>query len=395
MKILYINSLYSPYIEGGAEISLKLIVEGMKARGYEVVVLSLFPGKDLEESMVDGIKVYRANLKNFYWPYAKGRPGQSIRLAWHIRDSYNKGMKDHVKAVLQREKPDVVSCHNLAGWSVGVWDEIHKEGIPIVQVLHDLYLLCANSNMFKGDTPCATQCLSCRLLRLKHPEKSDQVNAVVGISKSILSRFMEMGYFKNAQKFVIHNTRSVPEPPARKKRVPGEPLRIGFLGTLSKIKGVEWLIEQFQSLDFNASLIIGGRGQKAYEERLKSLATHKDISFVGYVQSNEFYKMIDVLVVPSLWQEPLGMVAIEALSNNLPIIANKSGGLQETVIDRVNGLFCIASSPNSLGEALTRLYRDAELYNRLMLTARASVAAILSEDRMIGEYKSVMDLFNK
>jgi glycosyltransferase involved in cell wall biosynthesis len=393
MKILYINSLYSPYIEGGAEISLKLIVEGMKSRGYEVVVLSLSPGKSLEESSEDGIKVYRAPLKNFYWPYSKSRPSLPIRVAWHAKDSYNRGMKGNVKEVLLREKPDVVSCHNLAGWSVGVWDEIQKAGIPIVQVLHDLYLLCANSNMFKGDTPCATPCLSCHLLRLKHPEKSGQVSAVVGISNSILSRFTEMDYFRNAQKFVIHNTRSIPEPPPKSKRKPGEPLRIGYLGTLSKIKGIEWLIDQFHSLDFKASLLIGGRGKKAYEERLKSLAHHKDISFAGYVPSKEFYRRIDVLVVPSLWQEPLGMVAIEALANNLPVIANKSGGLQETVIDGVNGLFCIASSPHSLGEALSKLYHDAELYNRLMFAARGSVAAILSEDRMIEEYKSVMDLF--
>lgn len=395
MKILYINSLYSPYIEGGAEISLKLIVEGMKSLGYEVVVLSLYPEKELEESTVDGIKVYRADLKNFYWPYSKSRPGKPMRLAWHVRDSYNRRMKEYVKEVLRRENPDVVSCHNLAGWSTSVWDEVKKVGIPLVQVLHDMYLLCANSNMFKRDTPCVTQCLDCRLLRLKHPKKSDQVNAVVGISNSILSRFTGMGYFKKAEKFVIHNTRSVPEPPPKRKRKPGELLRIGYLGTLSRIKGIEWLIGQFQSLDFNASLIIGGRGQKTYEERLKSLANHKDISFVGYVQSNEFFKMIDVLVVPSLWQEPLGMVAIEALANNLPVIANKSGGLQETVIDGVNGLFCFASSPNSLGEALSKLNHDVELYNRLMSAARASVADILNEDRMIGEYKSVMDLFNK
>src|SRR5690606_22558241 len=115
----------------------------------EVAVLSLVPEKVFEETEVDGVKVYRAGLKNFYWPYGKQRPAIAKRLAWHVRDSYNRAMRAYVREVLQREKPDVVSCHNLAGWSIAVWDEIHQNGVPIVQVLHDMYLLCANSNMFR------------------------------------------------------------------------------------------------------------------------------------------------------------------------------------------------------------------------------------------------------
>lgn len=393
MKILYINSLYSPLIEGGAEISLQLIVEGMKSKGYEVAVLSLMAGKGLKEEWIEGVKVYRAGLENLYWPYSKQRPGRVQRLGWHLKDRYNPTMGAYVKAVLELEKPDVVSCHNLAGWSVAVWDEVHQAGIPLVQVLHDMYLACANSNMFKGDRPCDNQCLSCRLLRHQHPEKSRQVNAVVGISQSILDRFTNLGYFKDAEKRVIHNTRSISAPAARKRRALGEPLRVGYLGTLSKIKGVEWLIDQFQSLNINATLSIGGRGQADYEAHLKSLVHQPSISFLGQVKSNEFYSMIDVLVVPSLWQEPLGMVAIEALAYHLPVIVNKTGGLQESVKDGVNGLYCYASDPDSLGKAVVKLYEDVDLYNQLSDEARNSVAAILSKDRMIGEYQSVIDLF--
>lgn len=393
MKILYINSLYSPLIEGGAEISLQLIVEGLQSKGYEVAVLSLMPENGLKEEMVNGVRVYRAGLKNRYWPYTKQRPGKLQRLSWHFKDRYNIAMRSYVNKVLQIEKPDVVSCHNLAGWSVAVWDEIHRAGIPVIQVLHDMYLACANSNMFKGDHPCDKQCLSCRLLRSQHPEKSGQVSAVVGISQSILNRFTQLGYFQKAEKRVIHNTRSIPTPPARRNRKAGEPLKIGYLGTLSKIKGIEWLIEQFQSLDINATLSIGGRGQADYEAHLRSISTKPSVNFLGQMNSNDFYAMIDVLVVPSLWQEPLGMVAIEALAHHVPVIAHKTGGLQESVVDGMNGLYCYASDPHSLGRAIVRLYNDIDLYNRLSAAARDSVADILSKERMIGEYQAVIDLF--
>ena len=393
MKILYLNTLYSPLIEGGAEISLKLIVEGMKSRGYAVAVLSLKPGEGLEEDWVDGVKVYRGGLKNIYWPYTDERPRTLKRLAWHLKDSYNRDMRAYVKEVIDREQPDVVSCHNLAGWSAAVWDEIGQANIPIVQVLHDMYLACANSNMFKGELPCSTQCLSCRFLRAKHPDKSNQVAAVVGISQSILGRFTAIDYFKFSKKFVIHNTRSIPVPERVRRREKGSPFKIGYLGTLSKIKGLEWLIAQFQKLDIDASLIIAGRGKEDYEEKLKAMAVDPRISFLGYVKPTQFFPLVDILVVPSLWEEPLGMVAIEALANHVPVIANKSGGLKESVIAEVNGLFCEAAFPDTLGKAMERLYRDVTLYNRLAGAARESIAAILSEDRMISEYKAVIDMF--
>jgi glycosyltransferase involved in cell wall biosynthesis len=393
MKILYINTLYSPFIEGGAEISLQLIVEGLHSKGYEVAVLSLMPGKGLKEEIVNGVKVYRAGLKNRYWPYTRQRPGKVQRLAWHLKDRFNRDMGAYVKEVLQLEKPDVVSCHNLAGWSIAAWDTIYQAGVPIIQVLHDMYLACANSNMFKDDQPCDQQCLSCRLLRSRHPAKSSQVSAVVGISQSILSRFTELGYFHKAEKRVIHNTRHIPTPPTKRSRNAGDTLRVGYLGTLSRIKGVEWLIEQFKSLDIDATLSIGGKGQADYEAHLQSISTKPSISFLGQVNAHDFYSEVDVLVVPSLWQEPLGMVAIEALAHHLPVIAHNTGGLQESVIENVNGLFCYASDPKSLAAAITKLYKDVELYNRLSAAARDSVKSILSKERMIGEYEAVIDLF--
>ncbi|TXE14313.1 glycosyltransferase family 4 protein [Algoriphagus aquimarinus] len=390
MKILYINSLYSPLIEGGAEISLKLIVEGMKSLGHQVVVLSLMPEKGLKKEQVDGVTVYRAGLQNGYWPYSKAKKNKLSRLAWHYRDQSNEAMAEVVKEILMAEKPDIVSCHNLAGWSAAVWNPIHEAGIPIVQVLHDLYLLCPNSNMFKNEQTCENQCFSCKLLRRNHAEKSAQVSAVVGISNSILQRFIDFGYFTNATKNIIYNTRTISNPVFKPTRKSGQAMRFGYLGTLSKVKGLEWLIEQFKKLDFEASLRIAGKGDRVYENQLKELANDSNIEFVGYVNSTEFLAEMDVLIVPSLWEEPLGMVAIEALANHVPVIANKRGGLQETVKDGINGLYCYDSEPDSLSAAMRQLYENPEQYNQFSQAARASVASILDADRMIGEYEAVL-----
>jgi glycosyltransferase involved in cell wall biosynthesis len=390
MKILYINSLYSPDILGGAEISLKLIVEGMKARGHEVVVLALSPTQGMKSEQIDEVTVYRADLKNSYWPYSKAKKNTLSKLTWHFKDQSNTQMADVVSAILDREDPDIVSCHNLAGWSAAVWKPMAERGIPIVQVLHDLYLLCPNSNMFKDEESCEVQCLSCKVLRIRHAELSSQVAAVVGISNNILERFLSFGYFSNATKQVIYNTREIPLSPFPATRKKNQAIRFGYLGTLSKVKGLEWLIEQFNLLNFEASLYIAGKGEESYEKHLKEVAGDAQIKFVGYVDSNEFFKTIDVLIVPSLWEEPLGMVAIEALAHHLPVIANKRGGLQETVKDGVNGLYCNDQDRNSLSEAMQKLYDQPELHHTFSQAARESVAPILDSDRLIGEYELVL-----
>ncbi|WP_353183346.1 glycosyltransferase family 4 protein [Parapedobacter lycopersici] len=391
MKILYINVLYSPYVAGGAEISLKLIAESMQARGHDVAVLSLAPREGIHSEQVDGVRVYRAGLRNYYWPFSQKHPNAFRRLAWHLRDRYNAAIRSDIEHILQIEQPDVVSCHNLVGWSVAVWDEIARANIPFVQVLHDMYLLCANSNMYKEEGACHGQCFRCRVLRTGHERRSLQASAVVGISRNILDRFRGVGYFAGVPHHVIYNARRIPAVSGARKREPGAPLKIGYIGTLSPIKGVEWLITQFRKSKVEGSLYIAGRGQAEYVRHLENLvATDPRITFAGYVDAADFYAGIDLLVVPSCWEEPLGMVAVEGLANNLPVIASNRGGLPETVIHGVNGLLCEPAEPDSLGEALTALWQDNVLYNQLSQRARQSIAPLLNPDRMAGEYETVL-----
>jgi glycosyltransferase involved in cell wall biosynthesis len=391
MKILYINTLYSPMVMGGAEISIKLLVEGIQASGMEVAVLCLSPGKGLTSDTVDGVKVYRAGLKNIYWPYTTQHPPAIARLAWHVVDHHNAAMKAYVRQVMALEKPDVVSCHNLAGWSAAVWGEVKSHDVPLIQVLHDLYLLCANSNMHKGGVACEKQCMRCKIFRAGHASRSRQVDAVVGISKSILDRFAHAGYFAEAQQHVIHNARAIATTGKPRQRLAGQPVRVGYLGTLSRIKGVEWLVTSFKSLAIDATLHIAGKGREGYVKKLQQLADDERIEFAGYVSAADFLNTVDVLVVPSLWQEPLGMVVIEAMAHHVPVIANRVGGMQETVIDEVNGLFCDDKEPDSLRMAIERLYHDVALYNKLSASARSSVAGILDTNRMINAYKKVVE----
>lgn len=103
---------------------------------------------------MNGITVYRAGIKNFYWHFSNSKPNKYVRMLWHIRDIYNVGMRKYVREVMQKEKPDVVICHNLAGFSISVWDVIKERKVPIIRYYMTYILLCPGSNMFKYERAC-------------------------------------------------------------------------------------------------------------------------------------------------------------------------------------------------------------------------------------------------
>ncbi|MDH0749608.1 glycosyltransferase family 4 protein [Pseudomonas sp. GD03842] len=396
MNILFISSLYSPHIGGGAEIILQRTVEGLQRRGCQVSVLVTGPDAGLATESVNGVTVYRAGLHNFYWHFGAQRPGRLARLGWHLRDRYNGAMRSYVKQVIDQQRPQLVVCHNLAGWSVSVWDEITAAGLPIVQVLHDMYLMCPSANMFKGGQCCQQACGTCQHFRKGHDTRSAQVSAVVGVSQFILDKLRQRGYFSAAKGYVVHNASpyaAVHDAPHTQREsnpaLKKAPLRFGYMGTLSEQKGIRWLIEQFQRLPFDATLQIAGRGQAADEAAFKALVTSPNVRFVGYQTPETFYSQVDVAVVPSRWNEPFGMVAVEACAHSVPVIASRMGGLPEIIQDPLNGLLCSPDDPDSLGHAMLRLHQQPELLARLSRQARVSVAALLNLDLMLDSYESI------
>lgn len=390
MRLLLLNTLYAPHIGGGAEVMLRQMAEGLRGRGHQVQVLCTGPQAGLQRETVHGVPVLRAGLRNLYWPFDEASHGALKRLAWHVLDRYNRGMRAVLARVLEEFEPDLVVCHNLSGWSISAWDAIRAAGLPIVQILHDQYLTCPRGVRFHQGRHCERQCTPCALLRRSHAAASSEVDTVVGVSRYQLNALLDAGYFTGAQAHVVYNGCALTEAPATAPATGRRPLRLGFIGALTPNKGVEWLIEQFQARADDASLLIAGRGDGAYVNQLKSLADPQRVHFVGYRKASEFFGEIDVAVVPSLAPESFGLVALEACAHHLPVIASRLGGLVEIVQDEVNGLLCSPERPDSLGDAIARLLHDPALRQRLAARARESVAPMLGLERMLDEYEALL-----
>lgn len=391
MNILFINTLYAPHIGGGAEITLKTLVDEFAARGHDVSVLTTGPDPGINEDQVDGIRVLRAGVSNLYWHHRKDKAPAWQRSLWHLRDSYNPTMGKIVENVVREIEPDLVCCHNLAGFSAAAWPAIKRAGVAVIQVLHDLYSICPNSNMFCQGRSCVSQCHRCKLFRLPHPRLSENVDCVIGVSRYVLERHLEFGLFSKAKiKTAIHNARNLP---LIQRRTSGESngrITFGFIGTLVPAKGVELLIKAFTAANAGsqAKLLIAGTGPALYEAELRRYASD-DVRFLGYVRPEDFYPKVDVLVVPSIWQEALGMVVVEAFAYGIPVIGSRRGGIPEMIKDGVNGFLFEPDQPSEL-HSLLKLLVDNPHYKLqdLKKQALSTSAPYLDIDSWILKYEN-------
>jgi len=390
MRVLYVNKLYPPDVGGGAEVTLSSIVAGVRARGIEARVVTTGAAKERTLDEVDGVPVVRLPLKNLYWHNDTKKRPRALTLLWHGIDSYNLAMQHALRREIDAFAPDLVSFHNLVGFSACAWSAAADAGVPAVQVLHDYYHLCARSQLHRGADNCDKRCVSCSVLRLGRGRASRKLQAVVGISRAVLDRHVEAGVFADVERqAVIHNARAL-QPCAAREPAP-RARTFGYLGTLGAWKGVGQLLAAFESLRADprmsgVRLLLAGRGDEQYERELKQRFEGPACEFLGQVKPKQLLSQIDVLVVPSLWHEPLGMVTVEALMAGVPVIAAARGGIPETVRDEDNGLLYDPAIPGALERALRRLAEEPGLLPRFAARSVASVARFTDIERMLDEY---------
>lgn len=154
-------------------------------------------------------------------------------------------------------------------------------------------------------------------------------------------------------------------PPRR--RAPGEPMRLLFVGRLVQRKGVRVLLEAMAGSEAGDRLVIVGDGP--LREPLARMAMEMGISdrveLTGPITAPELARRLaeaDALVLPAIRDdkgdvEGLGVVLIEALAAGRPVIASRSGGIVDIVRDGETGLLVPPSDSEALAAAIAR-YRD-------------------------------------
>lgn len=334
MKVLLISTLYPPYVIGGAEKAAALLAEALAHRGHEVVMVSLHPESEEMIEERNGVRVYRLPLDNIYWPFGrKEKPNTLLRLVWHILEMWNPRAALRIGRILDVERPDVVHTHNICGFSVAAWREIKRRRIRLVHTLHDYYLLCSRSSLFRNGRNCEGICLDCKVLASNRMRMSRLPDAVVSVSQHTLDEHLKRRCFDGVATTVIHNIYS--GDPASlvqtiKKVEESENLVFGFIGKIEQPKGIETLLEAVGKIHpSNWKLKIAGNGLESYVQMLRNKFADPRVEWLGFTDSSRFYAQVDVVVIPSLWADPLPYVCVESLHAGKALICASSGGIPE------------------------------------------------------------------
>lgn len=375
----------------------RIQARALQEMGMDVAFLVTSDQPGLHRENVDGVTVWRAGIRNLFWRFKDVKHPWIVRKLWHLLDLYNFMMKPYVDRVLDQERPDIVVCHNLMGWSISAWGSCFKRGLPVVQILHDQYLLCPASSMFRRGGICRKQCRTCRLMRIPHKRMSSGLAAVVGVSGFVLNRFLEYGYFRGVPHFrVIHNAcdgKTSSRFPLSTDRRNDEKTRFGFMGRLAYPKGIDELLSAFsQSPIPGTELIIAGDLSSPYSVCLQE--TYGDVSeilFAGRMSPADFYSQVDVLVVPSLWEDTFPTVILEAMQYGVPVIGSNRGGIPEMIRDGETGIIVEAGDRTQLVHALQAMADSPDTRNRMGRRA----LELSREGSVVGMVNAYRDLYQQ
>lgn len=160
------------------------------------------------------------------------------------------------------------------------------------------------------------------------------------------------------------------------KNLPPElrPTELIFVGRLVSDKGASLLLEAMALLESKPRVTIAGDGPERgpLEKQARDLDLQSRVEFVGSQTSGDLAKLLgqhQILVVPSRWQEPFGIVALEGIACGCVVVGSAEGGLAEAIGP------CGVTFPNgdarALANALSRLLEDPAECDRLRVNASA------------------------
>lgn len=349
MKILFINTTGGYF--GGVEQNIALAAKGLTHLGHSCY----FACKEkswVEQSQFDSLFVQ----------------------TWLLGTT-------PLSEIVETIQPDVFYVHKFES----IEDILSVKGSKrVVRMIHDHDLYCPRRHKYYAFSRkiCTLRCgLLC------YADFAFLQRTVEGIRLvSIKSKLLEMQSNKSVDTFLVGSTYMQKEMvrngfapgkihilapcvqsyPQKLRSFPLQP-SILFVGQLIKGKGVDVLLKAYVLLlkktGFSIPLHIIGRGNE--EPALKTIV--QDVSykalvqFHGWISHDELSLMYDnstVVVIPSRWPEPFGMVGVEAMLRERPVVGADVGGISDWLKDGQNGFLFPPNDPKALCEAMYTLVTD-------------------------------------
>jgi glycosyltransferase involved in cell wall biosynthesis len=373
MRVLQVHWAFPP-TTGGVESHVADLAARLQARGCAVTVVT---GEEHPEH-VAGVDVRSTELLNL--GVIRGGLGGDT--------SHRRQLRDELDGLISETRPNVVHGHNLHHFAVApalVLDELrHRHGYAIVHTFHETWPDVLH------DMPVYRR-WDANLAASQHV--AGECAARIGFRPVARPLAVDTSRFRSERSAL-----STPGPPV-----------ILHPARLLPWKGVHVSVRMLSELHtrgFPARLVITDTAHVAdwHDElagyRLNVLALADELGLAEdielraapYAAMPGLYEEADVVVYPTVAAEPFGLVPLEAMSAERPVIASRCGGIPETVVDGVTGWLVEPDDPSALAERVADVIKQPDVARRMGAAGRRHVQARFDLDCYVDD---VLDIYRR
>ena len=327
---------------------------------------------------------------------------------------HNPQVVERLKRYQKIGRFDIWLIHNVfPAMSPSVYALAFKLGVPVVQYLHNYRMSCVNGFFLNHGKTC-TSCIHGNFTKAALTGCWHDSRLISGWMGAVMMRVRAMGVFRKVAVWIaisrvqkdLHVQMGIPAErihvlphfyevdPARFIAAPGRDVL--YVGRLSNEKGVAQLLDAWRRTDRGeAKLLLAGDGPErtALENKI---AAEKigGVEFLGFVAKGDqaaMWKRAAFSVVPSIWQEPMGQVVLEAWERGRGVVVSDVGGLADSVEDGVDGFKVPMRDAEAWAAALGKLLREPA---RSVEMARAGVAKLqrdFTKEKWLGQMEGIYE----
>jgi glycosyltransferase involved in cell wall biosynthesis len=360
--------------DGGVSAHVQTSAAILAQHGLDVRVMA---AQILTSDDVPGVTVYAApDLFHADVPM-QARIGEAMSFGPELVHLHQVDLPDVAQAIRVRA-PVVLSAHNYPACAGGGYyfrpGQECTRGHGRMCMVNMVARGCAHTHNFKR-LPTLYKNGARRAAALEHAD------LVVSYSSSV-DRHLAANHV--ARRKLVPYSATIPAVPGTGD---ASGRRVVFAGRLVREKGVDVLIRAAREVDAEFIVCGDGRLLEPMRRLARRCGVEGRVSFTGWLSSErlaEEFANASVVVVPSLWPEPFGLVGIEALAAGRPVIASATGGVSDWLDDNVSGRCVKPGDVGELVDALGQLLGDPDKQRTMGMAGREAVARRFSAERHFG-----------
>lgn len=392
MKIAKLHWAFPPVI-GGVETHLAMLGPELIQKGHEVDLLTGALDGKREEIFYRGMRVKRTPIMDLN--------SLNLEKVLEMADV----IRTEIFQFIEEVKPDIIHAHNMHYFSPTHLEALYKakvkHGIPLVLTAHNVW----DDELWK-----------------KMNMMSDYWDGVIAVSDYIKKELIKVGYPEEIIMTVHHGidyTKFSPGsdedlrktyqvyPNFKNRRVIFHPARMSLdKGCHLSVKALKLIKKEFPDVLLvmagTHTTVDWGGHQQRHVNIINNLIDELDlrenvfIKFFLWEEIDMVYQGAEIVIYPSCFEEPFGLVMLEAMATAKPIIVSRAGGMPEVVKDGVNGFIIPMNDYEALAERCLTLLKQPEKAKQMGETGRKMAISNFNKEIMtentISFYKKALKL---